>query len=84
VDIRTPSQVIIACDHPFFAWDFQKDAPGPVGIPFQYEYWHNDKALGWDNILLVDSHVVYCQATYDKPDCQNGAGWTFIYNGPSL
>jgi prepilin-type N-terminal cleavage/methylation domain-containing protein/prepilin-type processing-associated H-X9-DG protein len=83
-EISTPGQMIIACDNTFNAWGFQKDAPGPVGMPFQHEYWHNDKALGWGNILLADGHVDYRQATCDKPDFQNGVGWTFIYNGPNL
>jgi hypothetical protein len=80
--VLAPSKVIVANDYPFNMWGFQADAPGPAGKPFQYAYWHHEKALCWGNVLFVDTHIVYCQATYDKPDFQNGNGWTFLYCGP--
>ncbi len=77
-----PSQVIVAHDYAFGMWGWKTEVPGPAGQPFQYAYWHHEKALAWGNVLFVDNHITYLQATYDKPDYQNGAGWTFIYNGP--
>jgi prepilin-type N-terminal cleavage/methylation domain-containing protein len=77
-----PSQVIVANDYAFSMWGWKTEAPGPAGKPFQYAYWHHQKALGWGNVMFVDNHISFLQATYDKPDFQNGAGWTFIFNGP--
>lgn len=45
-----------------------------------YMYWHDKNRLGFANVLFVDSHVQYLQATPDKPDFQRGQNWSFIYN----
>jgi prepilin-type N-terminal cleavage/methylation domain-containing protein/prepilin-type processing-associated H-X9-DG protein len=50
-------------------------------VPFQSMYWHDRKKLGWANVLFVDGHVQYLQATTNNPDFQNGPDWTFLYNG---
>ncbi len=80
--IRSPSQVIVANDYAFGMWGWKEEAPGARDKPFQYAYWHRDKSLCWGNVLFVDSHISYLQATHDKPDFQNGAGWTFLFDGP--
>lgn len=48
--------------------------------PFEYMYWHNRKNLGWANMMFVDQHVEYLQATVNKPNFAVGPNWTFIYN----
>src|SRR5437867_2726019 len=78
--IASPSQVIVANDYAFGMWGWTTEAPGPKGKPFQHAYWHHDKALCWGNVLFVDNHLRYLQATYDRPDYQNGAGWTFLFD----
>jgi len=45
-------------------------------------FWHNNKELGWANVAFVDGHVNYLKMTSDKPNFQNGAGWTVLYDGP--
>ena len=80
--ILASSQVIVANDYSFGAYGWQEEVPGPVSIPFQYSYWHHEKAIGWGNVVFVDSHIDYLQATYDRPDFQNGKSWTFLFNGP--
>ena len=75
-DVRNPSRVILANDFAFncyFEWVSRKSV-------FQYMYWHDKKRLGFGNVLFVDSHVAYYQATTDKPDFQRGVSWSFIYN----
>jgi len=76
-DVRTPSKVILAND---FAFNCYFEYPLRGRKVFQYMYWHDKKALGFGNVLFVDSHVGYYQATPDKPDFQRGSGWSFIYN----
>ena len=48
--------------------------------PFAYYYWHKNAYNGWGNVTFVDGHTDFLQATQDKPDFQNGDGWTFIFN----
>jgi len=48
--------------------------------PFEYMYWHHKKNLGWANMMFVDQHVEYLQATANNPDFADGPTWTFIYN----
>lgn len=82
-EIRSPSKVILANDYAFSAYGWRYSVPGPASRPFQYSFWHHDKAAGWGNVAFVDNHIDYLQATYDKPDFQNGPTWTFIFNGPA-
>jgi prepilin-type N-terminal cleavage/methylation domain-containing protein/prepilin-type processing-associated H-X9-DG protein len=75
-DVLSPTKMVLANDFSFNCY-FQYTTFGGV---FQYMYWHNKKALGYGNVLFVDAHVDYHQATHDKPDFQRGTAWTFIYN----
>jgi prepilin-type N-terminal cleavage/methylation domain-containing protein/prepilin-type processing-associated H-X9-DG protein len=68
-----PSKIILANDHSFNLF-FENTRP------FQYMYWHNRKALGFGNVLFVDTHVDYLRATVNKPTFQKGPTWSFIYN----
>ena len=76
-DVRNPSRMILAndfsfnCYFEFIRWGRRV---------FQFMYWHDRKRLGYGNVLFVDSHVGYYQATTDKPDFQRGASWSFVYN----
>jgi prepilin-type N-terminal cleavage/methylation domain-containing protein/prepilin-type processing-associated H-X9-DG protein len=47
---------------------------------FHKALWHDKKRLGYGNLLFVDAHVAYYQASDDKPDFQNGRDWTFVFN----
>jgi prepilin-type N-terminal cleavage/methylation domain-containing protein len=80
--ILSPSKVVLANDYSFNAYGWLNAVPGPASRPFQYSLWHHDKAVGWGNVVFVDSHIDYIQATYDKPNFQNGVNWTFIFDGP--
>ena len=82
--ILTPSMVVLATDYPFGMFGWPTEALGAKGQPFQNAFWHHEKQLGWGNVVFVDGHVSYLQATYDKPDYQNGRDYTFLYNGPKL
>ena len=75
-DIRSPTKVVLCNDFAFNCY-FEYVKWGGV---FQYMYWHNQNTLGYANVLFVDSHVSYNQATHNKPDFQHGRDWTFIYN----
>jgi prepilin-type N-terminal cleavage/methylation domain-containing protein/prepilin-type processing-associated H-X9-DG protein len=77
--VLAPSKVVLANDFSFNCY-FEYVRWGRK--VFQYMYWHDKKRLGYGNVLFVDSHVGYHQATTDKPDYQRGAAWTFIYNDP--
>jgi prepilin-type N-terminal cleavage/methylation domain-containing protein/prepilin-type processing-associated H-X9-DG protein len=81
-EIRSPSMVVLANDYPFGMFGWVQEAPGPKGRPFQAALWHHDTALGWGNVVFVDGHVAFLQATFDKPDYQNGRNYTFLYDGP--
>jgi len=50
------------------------------GHPFEYMYWHNPKAIGYGNVLFVDSHVQYMQTTVNQPFFYTGYQWSFVYN----
>ena len=74
--VRNPGRVVLANDFAFncyFEWASRKSV-------FQYMYWHDKKRLGFANVLFVDSHVGYYQATTDKPDFQHGPSWSFVWN----
>ncbi len=75
-DVLRPTKVILANDFAFNCY-FQYSTFGAV---FQYMYWHNKRALGYGNVLFVDTHVGYYQATHNKPNFQQSSAWTFIYN----
>jgi len=75
-EVRSPSKVVLANDFSFncyFEWRSRRAV-------FQSMYWHDKNRLGFGNVLFVDSHVGYHQATTDKPDFQRGKDWTFVYN----
>jgi prepilin-type processing-associated H-X9-DG protein len=75
-DVLRPVKIVLANDFSFdvyFEYSRWKK-------PFQIMYWHNRKQLGYGNVLFVDSHVQYLQATLKAPDFQRGNGWSFIYN----
>ena len=72
-NIIRPSQVILVNDNSFNV--FFKNSR-----PFQTMYWHHKKKLGMGNVMFVDQHIEYLQPTVNKPDFQNGKGWSFIYN----
>jgi prepilin-type processing-associated H-X9-DG protein len=74
-DVRSPSRMILAND---FAFNCYFEYPRWGRKVFQYMYWHDKKRLGYGNVLFVDSHVGYYQATPDKPDFQHGKDWTFV------
>ena len=80
--IRVPSLVVVANDYPFGMFGWPTEAPGPKERPFQFAYWHHDKALAWGNVLFVDGHINYLQVGNKNPDYQNGPGYTFLFNGP--
>ncbi len=68
-------RIVLANDTSFNA-DFLYARSGDV---FEYMYWHNTSAPGYGNVLFVDSHVSYRQATAE-PDFQRGPGWSFVWN----
>lgn len=74
--VRNPSQTVLANDFAFNCY-FEYASRRSV---FQYMYWHDKQALGYGNVLFVDMHVGYYQATPDKPDFQHGKEWSFVYN----
>lgn len=80
--VQSPGTVIVANDYAFCAFGWPISAPGAKGKPFQASYWHHDKKLGLGNVLFVDGHIQFLQATYDQPDFQNGPNWTFVFDGP--
>lgn len=75
-DIRNPSKVAVAND---FAFNCYFEFASRKSV-FQYMYWHDKKRLGFGNVLFVDTHVAYHQATTDKPDFQRGPSWSFVWN----
>jgi prepilin-type N-terminal cleavage/methylation domain-containing protein/prepilin-type processing-associated H-X9-DG protein len=76
-NVRTPSKVILANDFSFNCY-FEFIRWGRK--TFQYMYWHDKKRLGYGNVLFVDTHVGYYQATTNQPDFQHGSDWSFIYS----
>jgi prepilin-type N-terminal cleavage/methylation domain-containing protein/prepilin-type processing-associated H-X9-DG protein len=77
-DVRSPSRAVLAND---FAFNCYFEYVRWGRRTFQYMYWHDRQRLGYGNVLFVDSHVGYHQATPDKPDFQNGKDWTFLFDG---
>ncbi len=75
-DVRTASKVSLANDFSFNCY-FEFASRKKV---FQYMYWHDKKRLGYGNVLFVDTHVGYYQATTNQPDFQHGSDWSFVYN----
>ena len=74
--VRNPSKVVLANDFAFNAY-FEFQTRKSV---FQYMYWHDRNRVGFGNVLFVDSHVSYHQATTDRPDFQRGTSWSFIWD----
>ena len=74
-DVRNPSRMILANDFAFNCYFQYVTWSRKV---FQYMYWHDKNRLGYGNVLFVDSHVGYYQATPDKPDFQHGKDWSFV------
>ena len=72
-DVIHPSKVILLND--FAGNDFYGN-----NRPFEYMYWHKLKLLGWANMLFIDQHVDYSQATANNPNFADGPTWTFVYN----
>jgi prepilin-type N-terminal cleavage/methylation domain-containing protein/prepilin-type processing-associated H-X9-DG protein len=75
-DVVRPVKVVLCND---FAFNCYFEYTRWRGV-FQYMYWHHKDQLGYANVLFVDSHVGYYQATTRNPDYQRGPQWTFIYN----
>ncbi|KAB2671600.1 MAG: type II secretion system protein [Verrucomicrobia bacterium] len=82
--IKSPSLMVLANCYPFSCWGWKDEVPGAATTPFQYSYWHHRAALGWGNVVFVDGHVNYLQATSRLPDYQNGRDYTFVHDGPKL
>jgi len=78
-DVRNPTRMALANDFSFNCY-FEFVTWGRK--TFQYMYWHDRMRLGFGNVLFVDAHVGYHQATTDKPDFQRGASWSFVYDDP--
>jgi prepilin-type N-terminal cleavage/methylation domain-containing protein/prepilin-type processing-associated H-X9-DG protein len=76
-DIRNPSKVILIHGEPFVVYGFNWMGAWPQ--PATYAYWHHKQQLGWANVVFVDGHVQYLQATHNRPDFQHGPGWTVVY-----
>jgi prepilin-type N-terminal cleavage/methylation domain-containing protein/prepilin-type processing-associated H-X9-DG protein len=76
-DVRAPSKMVLANDFAFNCY-FEYVRWGRK--VFQYMYWHDKNRLGYGNVLFVDGHVGYHQATPDKPDFQRGNAWSFVYS----
>ncbi|MFA5203777.1 MAG: prepilin-type N-terminal cleavage/methylation domain-containing protein [Lentisphaeria bacterium] len=68
--IARPSYTIMCNDQPFnrFFWN---------ASPYVLGTWHND-AFGYGNVLFVDGHVNFLQATNNCPNYYQGNGWTFL------
>lgn len=71
--IRNPSKIILANDNSFNAF-FENYRP------FLTMKWHHPSKLGYGNVLFVDQHADYLQATVNKPDYQRGTKWSFVYS----
>jgi len=75
--VKNTHKMIMVRDFSFLAW-FGSPEGSFDGEPFGYYYWHHVKENGWGNVTFVDGHTEYLLATQDKPDYQNGDGWTFL------
>ena len=75
-EVLRPAKVVLCND---FAFNCYFEYTRWKGV-FQYMYWHSKDQLGYANVLFVDSHVGYYQATTKNPDFQRSPSWTFIYN----
>ena len=73
--IRNPTRVVLVNDWPF-------NVHFANANEFSKMYWHEkrERGLGWGNVLFVDGHVAFLQATKDRPDFQNGPDWSFVYD----
>ena len=73
-NVRRSYKVILAGDFSFM--DAVNHTHKMLPTYFKDGYWHNKKEAGWGNLVFVDGHVGYMQASNDNPDWQNGPGWT--------
>ena len=73
--VKNPDMCLLVGDNPVFTYFNNNN-------PFGELYWHDQKELGWTNMLFVDGGITYLQVTYDEPDFQNGSKWTARYDGP--
>ncbi len=78
--VRNPSRVILMHGEPFTVYGFDWMAAAEWPSPCKIAKWHNKQQLGWSNVMFVDGHQSYLQATHDKPDFQHGPDWTVVYN----
>lgn len=72
-DILHPSRIILANDNSFNAFFGNNRL-------FMKMMWHNRTRIGDANVLFIDQHINYLQATVNKPDFQRGATWSFVFN----
>ncbi len=73
-DILAPTKIILASEQSFNTY-FLYDASG---IAFDFAYWHDPKKLSTGNVLFVDGHVSYMQASTKFPPADNRRG---VYKG---
>jgi len=73
-DILTPQRVINVTDMSF------NDYLGNFNT-LRRHFWHHKTQITWGNVLFIDGHVEFLQATRDNPNFRTGDGWTFIFNG---
>jgi prepilin-type N-terminal cleavage/methylation domain-containing protein/prepilin-type processing-associated H-X9-DG protein len=69
-EVRDPTSVIYANDFSFNAYFLGMN-------PFHVANWHGETRNGVGNLLLVDGHVAYREATVPH---LRGADWTFVYD----
>ena len=69
-EILDPTSVIYANDFSFNAYFLGM-------VPFHVATWHGESRNGVGNLLFVDGHVAYRQATVPH---LRGADWTFVYD----
>ena len=72
-DVMQPSKIILANDFSFNCY-FQNSRP------FEAMYWHDQKTLGFGNVVFIDQHVQYLSAQLNSPNFQQGPNWSFIFD----
>lgn len=77
--ITDPSMMVVTCDYSFQTWGWIDELPGDY-FPFNESFWHNEGELAWGNVLFHDGHVSFLQATFDKPNWQQGEDYNFRYD----
>lgn len=85
--VKRPSKVVLANCWPFQAWGFPGDWGGPAhgdpAMPFSHAYWHRPSSAGegWADVLFIDTHVSFRQATPNRPTFLDGSDWSFRFDG---